>query len=515
MDGDDRRQSGSAQRHADQRHGQHRHPERHERLHRSHDGLRRHVGAWARRRRPGAHRRRGRYPGRQDRLRLLRRLYARDDDPVGSYRELQQRRRGLRLRAPTQFDRAHRRHPRDRLGLGRRHRQSQADRRPREYGDANLDGLVDGTDFNAVLSSYGDQSGDTSWATGDFNYDGAVSGYEFNVVLSNYGAFPTDLPPKAISITPLAASPAGADSVQFVVAFGEEVAGVTAADFLVTGGTGAIASIVGYGPDAEKAVYLVTVDHVFNAFGTGTVGLSLLDQYQSPGSLIEDDDLNLLAGDGDIGTFSRYCVAFAMRSSDPNARKYETVTTTPEYNTETVYRNLSGQILVDDFHDIDDPANPALDGTHSITCYKYNSDGELVEKDEPSAVSTYGFDGYGVLVVTPNEYSGLIELTDYYPANPTTPATETTAGGIEGYFYQSYIQVGSLGTPVLQETRDYYQVQGTVVVADDTVYSDTAGLEAATTSYTYTWVSGTGTVQSATACCRRLRTSRPAMGPTI
>ena len=53
-------------------------------------------------------------------------------------------------------------------------------------GDANLDGNVDGTDLNTVLSNYGMTSGAT-WAMGDFNGDGAVNGTDLNIVLSNYG----------------------------------------------------------------------------------------------------------------------------------------------------------------------------------------------------------------------------------------------------------------------------------------------------------------------------------------
>ena len=51
-------------------------------------------------------------------------------------------------------------------------------------GDANLDGVVDGTDFNAVLSNYG-RTG-TDWSHGDFNGDGVVNGEDLNLMLSNY-----------------------------------------------------------------------------------------------------------------------------------------------------------------------------------------------------------------------------------------------------------------------------------------------------------------------------------------
>jgi hypothetical protein len=51
-------------------------------------------------------------------------------------------------------------------------------------GDANLDGWVDGADFNAVLSNYGRTGVD--WSHGDFNGDGTVDGNDLNTVLSQY-----------------------------------------------------------------------------------------------------------------------------------------------------------------------------------------------------------------------------------------------------------------------------------------------------------------------------------------
>ena len=52
------------------------------------------------------------------------------------------------------------------------------------YGDANLDGTVNGNDLNTVLSNF-NQTGMT-WAQGDFNYDGTVNGADLNAVLSNF-----------------------------------------------------------------------------------------------------------------------------------------------------------------------------------------------------------------------------------------------------------------------------------------------------------------------------------------
>jgi fibronectin-binding autotransporter adhesin len=55
------------------------------------------------------------------------------------------------------------------------------------YGDANLDGNVNTTDFNLVAANFGATSG-ARWFHGDFNYDGAVSTTDFNLLASNFGA---------------------------------------------------------------------------------------------------------------------------------------------------------------------------------------------------------------------------------------------------------------------------------------------------------------------------------------
>jgi hypothetical protein len=52
-------------------------------------------------------------------------------------------------------------------------------------GDANLDGVVNSADFNALASSF-NQVG--NWLTGDFNADGFVNALDFNALASNLGA---------------------------------------------------------------------------------------------------------------------------------------------------------------------------------------------------------------------------------------------------------------------------------------------------------------------------------------
>jgi fibronectin-binding autotransporter adhesin len=49
------------------------------------------------------------------------------------------------------------------------------------YGDANLSGTIDGTDYSMIDANNGLTSGGT-WQTGDFNYDGHVDGSDYSLI---------------------------------------------------------------------------------------------------------------------------------------------------------------------------------------------------------------------------------------------------------------------------------------------------------------------------------------------
>jgi hypothetical protein len=53
------------------------------------------------------------------------------------------------------------------------------------YGDASLDGVIDLSDFEALVRNF-DRSG-TTWSHGDFNYDGTVNLSDFNRLSANFG----------------------------------------------------------------------------------------------------------------------------------------------------------------------------------------------------------------------------------------------------------------------------------------------------------------------------------------
>jgi hypothetical protein len=55
-------------------------------------------------------------------------------------------------------------------------------------GDANLDGKVNGTDFNIMAANF-NQAVTNGWDEGDFNYDGKVNGNDFVLLAANFNQF--------------------------------------------------------------------------------------------------------------------------------------------------------------------------------------------------------------------------------------------------------------------------------------------------------------------------------------
>jgi hypothetical protein len=48
------------------------------------------------------------------------------------------------------------------------------------YGDANLDGKVDGFDYTRIDNGYLNHL--TGWGNGDFNYDGVLNGSDYTLI---------------------------------------------------------------------------------------------------------------------------------------------------------------------------------------------------------------------------------------------------------------------------------------------------------------------------------------------
>ena len=63
------------------------------------------------------------------------------------------------------------------------------------FGDANLDGTVNLSDFNVLAANFGQSN--RTWETGDFNEDGQVNLSDFNLLASSFGREIQPAPPGA------------------------------------------------------------------------------------------------------------------------------------------------------------------------------------------------------------------------------------------------------------------------------------------------------------------------------
>ncbi len=50
------------------------------------------------------------------------------------------------------------------------------------FGDANLNGRVDGTDYTLIDNGFGSHGTLTGWSNGDFNYDGVIDGSDYSLI---------------------------------------------------------------------------------------------------------------------------------------------------------------------------------------------------------------------------------------------------------------------------------------------------------------------------------------------
>jgi YD repeat-containing protein len=175
-----------------------------------------------------------------------------------------------------------------------------------------------------------------------------------------------------------------------------------------------------------------------------------------------------------------------------------TVETIPDGNTNTIYTNYAGQVLLKVFTD-----------TSSSTSWeaydRYDNNGREVLHAQPSAVSGYDDTRADLLNNQSGNYqylrdsSGLLIVTDY---GTSTTATSSTLGDVTGFRKDVKVQQGETGTAILQNARQYFtHSNGSVsvaIVGSTTAYRNTDGTGGETTSSTFTWFSGTNLVQSAT-----------------
>jgi hypothetical protein len=79
------------------------------------------------------------------------------------------------------------------------------------YGDATLDGKVDGSDYSRIDN--GALMGLTGWANGDFNYDGVVDGSDYTLIDNSYNTQGAQIAAASGEIATTTAQIAGSSSV--------------------------------------------------------------------------------------------------------------------------------------------------------------------------------------------------------------------------------------------------------------------------------------------------------------
>jgi RHS repeat-associated protein len=200
---------------------------------------------------------------------------------------------------------------------------------------------------------------------------------------------------------------------------------------------------------------------------------------------------------GGLGTYT-YSYTTSDNPAGYNSWAVKTVETLPDGNENIVYSNFAGEQMLSVF--VDTTTNQQWE-----TFYQYDGQGRVILQANPSAVTGYDDSKPDSLNNQNGHYqylsdnSGLITRYDYYT---TTTATETTPGGVTGYQQDTQIEHGQLGTPIPQESMQYFahSANGITVdpLANDTVYRNTDGTGGETTRYSYTYFPGTVQMQSMT-----------------
>jgi YD repeat-containing protein len=198
-----------------------------------------------------------------------------------------------------------------------------------------------------------------------------------------------------------------------------------------------------------------------------------------------------------LGTFT-FSYATSNNPDGYNSWKVKTTETLPDGNQDIYYVNAYGQQMLHVHHDV-------TTGQNWEWFTAYDSQGHAILQANPSAVTGYDETKADLLNNQNGQYqflsnsSGLITTTDYYA---TTMAGETTVGSAAGYMQDTKIQQGQLGTPILLESMQYFShTAGSATVhpeASDTVYRNTDGTGAETTTFAYSWFTNTTQMQSMT-----------------
>ena len=214
-------------------------------------------------------------------------------------------------------------------------------------------------------------------------------------------------------------------------------------------------------------------------------------QYDSSQRVTEEIAAGAGASGGSSPGLGTFTYSYTTSSNTPglNSWAVKTVETLPDGNSDTVYTNAAGEVMLFDHYD-------AATSQDFDTFDEYDSLGHVILAAQPSAVSGYN-DSYADLLdysggsyADLNSSTGLITLYNYAG---TTTATSSTAGNVADYLENTEVEQGQAGTAILTAAQQYISRAGSQAtiypVATQTVYRNTDGTGGETTTTTYAWQS--------------------------
>ncbi len=198
-------------------------------------------------------------------------------------------------------------------------------------------------------------------------------------------------------------------------------------------------------------------------------------------------------------------------TDDTNKWKQETVETLPDLNQNLVFTNYAGQVILEVHRIYADPTNYCSGHTDYPTYCKYDSNGRLLLKAEPSAFQAVSGAYWNPAKDDLLDFSGVHSPYLYdsagkvhtYTYGSSTTASLSSAGDVAGYDKAEFIQEGATGTAIELSSQNYYEQTysgGPTIypLASTTVYRNTGGAGGETTSYAYAWYSGTNAIKTRT-----------------
>jgi RHS repeat-associated protein len=157
------------------------------------------------------------------------------------------------------------------------------------------------------------------------------------------------------------------------------------------------------------------------------------------------------------------------------------------------------------------------------TYTRYDAGGRVVLAAAPSAVTGY-WEGSADLINDPNSPGGNAEgladnagLIQTWAYGTSTTATSTTAGDVLGYAKSTGLQQGESGTSVAQWAQAYLERDNgsglkSYPLASYTQYRNDNGTGGQTTTYAYTFVTGTNQIASSTVTLPTVSTGQNGSG---